>query len=305
MPEPTREKGPSDRGKPRSELTSNQLIIGICLFLVAAMVCFMLGVVVGKFEGKPGPSAQRGPSRLALPALRTEDTPRESAGRDADREDARGEGTQAYPRPVLLPTVEPAPERPPLPSRAAIDLGRSAAPEKGPPEVQLSELPEPGDAATVSLPSVGEAEQAQAGPESAPREDAVVEGAVVPDEGARADRGASPPVEPTDEASAEALLAPAAEPSSVPKPPATTPSEEGFGVQVAAFSGPNRQGLAEGYKERLEDNSELKAVLLASEDGQYVRVVVGGYPDRQTAVQVRDELRQRAGFRDCFVRSLP
>ena len=304
MPEPTREKGPSDRGTPRSELTSNQLIIGICLFLVAAMVCFMLGVVVGKFEGKPGPSAQRGPSRPALPALRTEDTARESAGRDADREDARGEGTQAYPRSVSLPTVEPAPERPPLPSRAAVELGQPTAPEKGPPEVRLSELPEPGDAAAVSPPSVGEVEQAQAGPESAAREDRVAEPAEVPDEAARADRGA-PSVEPTDEASTETLLAPAAELSSVAKPPATTPSKDGFGVQVAAFSGPNRQGLAEGYKERLEDNSELKAVLLVSEDGQYVRVVVGGYPDRQTAAQVRDELRQRAGFRDCFVRSLP
>jgi len=304
MSEPTREKGASDRGKPRSELTSNQLIIGICLFLVAAMVCFMLGVVVGKFEGKPGPSAQRGPSRPALPALRTEAPPRESAGRDTDREDAQGEGTQAYPRPVLLPTAEPERERPPLPTRAAVDLGRPAAPEKGLPEVQLSELPEPGSAAPVSPPSVGEVEQAQAGPESAPREDAVVEPTEVPEEGARTDSGA-PSVEPTDEASAEALLAPAAEPSSVPKPPATTPSEDGFGVQVAAFSGPNRQRLAEGYKERLEANSEWEAVLVVSEDGQYVRVVVGGYPDRETAKRVRDELRQRAGFKDCFVRSLP
>ena len=89
-----------------------------------------------------------------------------------------------------------------------------------------------------------------------------------------------------------------------------TPSEKAKGteakkgeysVQIVAFSAGERLA-AEQYKARLEANTDLEADLVTSEDGKYVRVLVGRYPDKASAAKARDELRKRKGFADCFVR---
>jgi len=300
---------PSSRGKQGPEFTSNQLIVGICIFLVAALVCFMLGVVVGKFDTrakvadqpqepdtehveKPGPVSD---TRRGL-----EETPRE--------------GTQAYPRyrPIELPAAKPAapipspitvPARPTIePTTLAKDSDQATRlfPEK--PEIQLPQLPEPPSAPAAATPSVEASESAQEKSAQAPPETPSKEARLAA-EGFEARQPAAA------EAPAESPIetVPASEPaptSPEPEFPESRPGEWAFGVQVASFAGPNREQAAQDYKLRLEASSDLKAMLMPSEDGRYLRVVVGGYPDRKTAERVCKELRKQAEFTDCFVKSL-
>ncbi len=60
--------------------------------------------------------------------------------------------------------------------------------------------------------------------------------------------------------------------------------------------------MAEASKKRLEANTDMKADLLPSEDGKIIRVIVGHYPDKDSAAQACAELKKRAGFADCFPR---
>jgi cell division protein FtsN len=75
-----------------------------------------------------------------------------------------------------------------------------------------------------------------------------------------------------------------------------------YAVQVASFSGSKRKENAEVFKKRLEANAGLKADLVPSEDDQMVRVFVGNYPDRESAVKACEELKKRAGFAGSFVK---
>ena len=73
---------------------------------------------------------------------------------------------------------------------------------------------------------------------------------------------------------------------------------------MASFAGAGREKAAEEHKRRLEAGNELKVLLVPSEDGKYLRAIVGPYPDRQAADTVCKELRKRTGFEDCFVKPL-
>jgi cell division septation protein DedD len=75
-----------------------------------------------------------------------------------------------------------------------------------------------------------------------------------------------------------------------------------YAVQVASFSGSKRKENAEVFKKRLEANAGLKADLVPSEDDKMVRVFVGNYPDRESAVKACEELKKRAGFAGSFVK---
>ncbi len=83
---------------------------------------------------------------------------------------------------------------------------------------------------------------------------------------------------------------------------AETTASGDFCIQIASVSGPNRQKMADESKKRLESNTDMKADLIASEDGEKISLVVGHYPDKESAAKACNELRQRAGFSDSFAR---
>ena len=103
-PNKARAQGPA--GKLTSEFTSSQLIIAICMFLIVALVCFMLGVVVGKYEANS--------SRGALARAPLAPSPATPPARPAEPPGMQ-EGVQTSPR-----TVPMAPEAKPQIGRAHV-----------------------------------------------------------------------------------------------------------------------------------------------------------------------------------------
>jgi len=87
--------------------------------------------------------------------------------------------------------------------------------------------------------------------------------------------------------------------------PSGSSAVSGFGVQVRYLSGPNHQENAKKEQAAIESSTGLNVLLVTSEDGKVVRVIVGSYPERETAEAVCKALRKQASFGDCFVKPLP
>lgn len=111
---------------------------------------------------------------------------------------------------------------------------------------------------------------------------------------------------------APAAAAPAAQQTPAPVPAAPKAVTEGsaqipggkFGVQLASFSGPERQKKAEALRQKVKKDFNLDSVVLKSQDDNYHRVVVTGYADRKAAEAARAKLAARAELAGAFVREL-
>ena len=85
-----------------SEFSSSQLVIATCVFLIMALVCFALGVLVGRYDAAasrpkqnvPSVETAAGPSRPLPPAPRGEST------------EPQPVGVQKSPRPVVMPPTK-------------------------------------------------------------------------------------------------------------------------------------------------------------------------------------------------------
>jgi cell division septation protein DedD len=146
MLDPKKIKPLAGPGKLTSEFTSSQLVIAICMFLLMALICFSLGVLVGK--GERAKQAQVLQTTLK-PDVSLPPAPRTEAAKPAE------EGVQRSPRPVVMPPPEPAkavatpeaetparppaaPETPAAPPAAAPGPGAKPA-EPQPPESKPAE----------------------------------------------------------------------------------------------------------------------------------------------------------------------
>lgn len=173
----------------------------------------------------------------------------------------------------------PAPS-PPLPSSNS-EAGKEVVPPHQPSQIPKETVPP-----KQSPPS-------QAPPQGPPAPQPVQKGDVQKKPPAASAGGPPAPPSPINKAPV-VIVAP---PSKAGSPGA---AGESYGVQVAAFSAAHRE-QAEESRRLLESNSDLKADIVTSEDGRWVRVIVGNYPDRGTAEAERDRLKKKAGFSDCFV----
>lgn len=337
MLNPNKPKSTKGLGGKAQEFSLSQRVVGICAILVYGLICFLVGVLVGRHDPslstrqtaavvKPKPEAWP----LAPPAPRSE---------------LRGE--QKSPRPVIMPTAAPpadavAPETPtpriterPAPAKkpeARRDDARTGEkqPEGSQPRPDSSRNGPPEDEAKSPGPKrakpPGRAETAQEAPAKARANDTAGKPAAqapakrkdTPTSGASEKPVAAvPPKGETTQVGtkAQAKLSattpattqtpgkthpPAS--ATLPKPSATPPAGKGaYVIQVASFSSSNL-AQAQDARRRLSAHANLTAELVTSEDGKYVRVIVGNYPDLQTAEKARDALRERKGFADCFVR---
>jgi len=268
MRSPKKENSSSTGTKWGGGLTSEQLLIGICVFLVVALVCFVAGVWVGRHDRsyQPGPVAE---SRQGSDAPVSAPLPKPK-----DRDGSNGEGVQKYPRPVQMPTLQTKPDGG---ETRVVEHPAPAKKEEG-----KSEAPLPPKAQPVTPPLDEPV---------APKEDKVPEEEKVPEE------KPEPLPQTTETQKEENLLEP------VGKPVAAPSKRGGFAVQAASFSGPNRVQLAEDLKKKLEKELKLGAELVRSEDDTFVRVLIGDYPDHDAAMKACNELKKRPDLAGCFVKA--
>lgn len=293
--------------KPATELTSTQLVIGTCIFLVAALICFALGFVLGRYEES---SSQAKAVRTAA-AVPTPEAPLPPAPRTGPAPPPQ-EGSQVSPRRVVMPP--PKPQVPGYPSSPNAPGGPPKTPKvtdhAAPPRPEPSTPPEaPAPAANpepLEKPDAVPAENAAASP-APPQPEPAPKPPEAPTPPAATSPPPAQPEPPLKPAVPPAATPPGTVPAATqPSPPtgaASTASSKGlYAIQVAYLTGPARKERAEEYMQRLEANSELKAELVISEDGKTIRVMIGNYPDRETATKACEELKKRAGFKDSFVK---
>lgn len=258
-----RRKSEYTRDEPIAELTSGQLVAGICLLLVIVLLVFLLGIVVGNLDSTLQPdtavAAQEPGAAETRPrpegGVQTSPNPRTLPGtaRSAAESSAAGTRTVEMAPPVRR-TETPAQTPPPPPADnelAMMEAQRRAAEDAEP--VALPPGPPP---ATTPL--------ARAEP---PRVD-------------------PPPAQPEP--------APAAA-------PAAAPTGDIWSVQLVAYGVENR-AIAEENQQRLKRNAGIDAELVPSADGKFLRLMIGAFNTREEADTLQEELRQRPGLADCIVR---
>lgn len=293
----------------RPELTSYQLVIGICLALAVAVVLFVCGYILGSWRSSDMGSVAKVDRKEPAPSVTTErpfQRDSEKANRKPAGDATQKEGTQVSPRPpkVELPTAKPPSKKPADGSDVQADKPVAIVPAPASPAPASATPPEPSPAEPAApgpAPEAAASQPAAASPAKplGPEEDVPVLPDSLPT--------AVPAPVPLPVASTPAQPPPAEPPLPVPAPATETPQlTGGFAIQIAAYSGANRQKLAEAYARQLAaSDSTLKTALMPSEDGKAVRVLIGPFADRPSAEARCRELRKRATFKDCFVKALP
>lgn len=291
------------------EMSSGQQVIGICVFLFIAVVCFALGVLVGRYE----PSIEE--KALSQLGARAENAPA-----------VTGSGTQVSPRVDTAPTAEREPAREIAPAAR----GPVTRPEErtGPRVTELPPLPSPAARQTASAaPSAAvqqpPAEPADPAPAPVPAP-AVVPPPAAPPAPAPVSAPAPAPGGMTQQTLDRELLAaldpplPATPPPpATPKPPAPTPTTalpapapapsgttQGWAVQFGWFSGEGHLKRAENMRDQVRAKAKLEAAVVPSADKKEHRVVVF-YKDKATAQNAAAQLRKTPDFKDVFVKELP
>lgn len=281
-----------------AEFTSGQLVIAICVSLFFMLTCFLLGVLVGKYD-----HSLKTPGTVVAGRLETQPpAPSDTSSAPPADNAARDSGAQTYPRTdALTRQTNPA-----APSPYTRREERS-----GPRITELPPLPSKRETPPAPEPPIKVAKEpsAQETTPPAPQPPAIAQVPLTP---------IDPPMETMPPGSAgvtpPAVAAPPAEAKPVPPtapekpaPPAVEkPAVKGkFGIQVAAFSGSTRKQKADECLKTLKANPEWGAQLVSVDDGKYYRVMIKGFPERAAANAACTALRQKPGFSDAFVRPMP
>jgi len=112
------------------------------------------------------------------------------------------------------------------------------------------------------------------------------------------------PVPPTKVAAKEPEAKPAEAKKPETKPASTAPPTGKYGIQIASFTGSAGKSKAADYATRIKSTLGYDARVSPSSDGKVYRVVIGGYGDKASAQELCNELKEMAGFKDAFVKSL-
>ncbi len=93
-------------------------------------------------------------------------------------------------------------------------------------------------------------------------------------------------------------------PEPAPAPMTTAAVSGKYSIQLAAFTGVDRNTRAEALRKKLNAEAGVQAQIITSADNQVSRVVVGGFPDKDSAEKALDGLRSKTGFTNAFVKAL-
>ena len=298
MPNATRNRS-RDEEKLTAEFTTGQLVVAICFFLFFALTCFLLGILVGKYQGYPDQPAERMAS-MEAPAQTPEP---DKKPENKDPEAPAKAGAQTSPRTDLLP-----PRR---------ETGAAGAPSRytprdqrsGPRVTEMSPLPAPPAPLNPNQPPlrVTRTPAASTADTTAPPTPAATTAPTAPPPPENGPKPAptTPFLTPSDPPDTPAPQPYSPDPELEPAAAAAASPGGAFGIQLAAFVGANRKQQAETYLNLVKQGDAPNAQIMISPDGQYHRVVMAGFPDRAAAQDACVELKKKKNFAEAFVRPIP
>lgn len=312
MPPSSKNKWHLDGDRLTAEFSSGQLVIAICVSLFIALTCFLLGVLVGRYDGSARVARQEAPRTVAPLA---ESSGAERGVQTSPRDDLiqkpleRPERKTPGPAPREIRTLSPLKDLDPLPPppqstrelEAPIPVvrptpGDEAALRPSPdPTASVKPSPTPGGLAAASPPPTIASPRESASPPPT-----VVSSRETPSPPVPAEQNIAVPASP--DPISVLTVDPVAVDNGAAAAPGPPAQRGAFGIQVAAFTGANRDAAAAEFQRRLRENAGLHAEIIT--DQQYARVVIVGYKDRVSANAACAELRKKAGFADAFVRPL-
>jgi len=158
----TRKSNPlSDKDRYTAELSTGQLVIGVCILLMFGLACFLMGVVIGKFDPTLAPDAARQaqsvqttPAPLERTAIaRTQELPVAAPAETINAPPPEMRVPLQTEQPQAAPVAE-TPDttaNPPAQNQTETDLPKEVAQEP----VKLAEVPPavPAKAAQVETPT--------------------------------------------------------------------------------------------------------------------------------------------------------
>lgn len=311
---PRKTKSPLDQDKYTAELTSGQLVIGVVILIVFGLACFMLGVLVGRFEPEDRPEFARSAPRETSTSGKGPVAEAGGTSQPASKEASRGASALRPPPAEKAPASKasakkpaarkPATEKPAArasrpsakPSTTAKRATETKAPVPPPRVSEASDAGKPGDAAS-SGDTPPKNEKAP-GPE-------VVALPKPPAAAGTAKQGPPPPGRAKKFSEALRLLEPAEElgagSASQPPPPGARNRPAlsmPYTVQVGAYS---KRKNADAVRKRVEGKTSFGAEVVESDDGRLIVVWVGSFSDHASAEKARAELSDKHGFAGCFV----
>ena len=250
-----------DQDKHTLEFSPGQLVLAICTVLLMGLVCFLAGVVVGRYDDSYTSATlfmrDTTPQQEEEPVQVAEREDQEEDDSD-DAQEMVGEGTQVSPRPFVEHPDEQ--DQPSMPDRVTpfVNAGE--------------EVSAPSDDDEVSAPGEEPEEPPEADEE--PEEEFAFE-----------------PLTPTDELTAEDVLDSAAEGGP-------------YTIQVISYTAGDR-ALAEEFAQDMEEETGYAPTLSVSENGAYVRVLLGAFPDSETARAAMETLQELEKLEDGLVLRRP
>lgn len=308
-----------------AELTSGQLVFGISILLVFGLTCFLLGILVGRFEPAQMQQVAAAPNEeeAQVTPARTEPEPAErtqmarksvsveSPAQSGVREDQPRRATVATPAPEAK---EPESKEPESPREDDTMEVATATPAEGPKDLTGPRHVAFPDSAASANPSPAEP-PAPTTPES-PTADATVaenDPAVIIEspldtpkpETPKEPAAETPTAEPVQVAASPTKPLEALEPTETPTPepvPAPTAAGAGaFSIQVAAMS---KESNAEALKKRFDAELSYGARIERVPARGLSIVLVGGFDSRSAAESaLRDFKAKYPDFADAYIRA--
>ena len=305
---PRKSKAFLDQDKYTAELSSGQLVLGLSALLIYGLACFMLGVVLGKFEPlAPAQVAQQS----GAPG---EETQSQSASQPLQRDTIESRVTEldappdrsAFDSPRVASIDSGSTESDSSGQTVKADAGRkwdkaneeggatSEMPADDRPNHIFSSAPPTPDveeqsSSTQAQPEVEPPDPEEHAPVTQPKPQVetqpvleVMEPAVSEDNGSIA-----PPANVDDKPGKESKLADAIDGGKFP-----------FSVQVMALS---IRKKAEAEKAKIEAKSNYPVRLGKSSTGRYVLVLVGAFATKSEAELAKKDIREKLHYNEAFV----
>ena len=260
----------------RTKFSEGYTVLSICLALLAAMVVFGAGILVGRydrsFESAPLPPLETEDAGIASQEMETYTIP----ASDSETPEIQGapESTTAQRTPET-----PSPRNPYMDNIPRLTALPPLSPYR-------------------SVPVTAEA------PTRIPRPNTSTLPTQVPTQPVPPPKPVLTPIDPVEPPVATTPVT--APPLVSTKPPAAVVASENgkFGVQLAAFSGSDRRTRSESFRNRILAELKVKSTIIPSSDDVHYRVIVGEFTTREAANKSCKDLRNKAGLNEAFVRPL-
>jgi hypothetical protein len=273
--------------KHRFELTSWQLISLTIALLVGALGFFALGMIIErKQSSSPSVESVQKPYAAQQTARETAREGRVLSPHQPGQEAASNKAPASPPEARSRLDLPAPPSTPPLPDSSR---ERKSAPSASPPQRVSEPSTQTADPEPQPDTPLPPSELVQPEPVPPPR---------IPEAETRSLE--TPPSPASDEASGSLPI------EREPKEPvvAVAPfSQEKalYAVQVAAVEAKDEL-WAKGFQKSVEEKTGLGTRLVLSDDGKFLRVLVGSFPDWKSAADASAELEK--SYKGCFPRKL-